>query len=132
MAKQMFAISAQSARQIGLLASNPQGRKELSEVVEKRSLQPFHICKLTEAAPVAAADEVTSAGAQLYSWTPYDTSTGETLANASIGINGLNAITVWNPHDVEIPSGTLCFIAKCITGWVIVTPINWCPSNVAY
>lgn len=132
MVRQFYGISQQSARQLGILAANPQGRKELSEVVEKRNLQTFHICKLTEAAPVAATDEVSSAGAQLYNWTPYDTTTGETLATASIGINGLNAITVWNPHDVEIPSGTLCFIAKCISGWIIVSPINWCPSNVAY
>lgn len=128
MAKQMFAISAQSARQIGLLASNPQGRKELSEVVERRSLQPFHICKLTEAALAAGTDEVIPAEAQLHNWTPY-TSTGDLQNPGTLVDTDLNTIVVWNPHNVEIPSGTLCFIAKGIAGWLLVSPINWCPPE---
>lgn len=128
MAKQVFAISTQSARQLGLLATNPQGRKELSEVVEKRNLQTFHICKLTEAALAAGTDEVIPADAQLYNWTSH-TSTGDVQNPGELVDTDLNTIVVWNPHNVEIPSGTLCFIAKGIAGWLLVSPINWCPAE---
>lgn len=81
--------------------------------------------KLTEAAPAAATDEVNKSAAQFYTWDPSDDP-------GTLGINGLDTIDVWNPHDVEIPSGTLCIIGKFPMGWVIVAPVNWCPSNVAY
>lgn len=128
MVKQFYGISQQSARQLSLLAANPQGRKEISDVVKRGNLQTFHICKLTEAALAAGTDEVIPTDAQLYNWTSH-TSTGDVQSPGTLVDTDLNEIVVWNPHNVEIPSGTLCFIAKGISGWLLVSPINWCPAE---
>lgn len=79
------------------------------------------LAKLTATASAASTDQVVSVAAQLYDWSPAS-------SPATIGINGLSAITAWNPHDVSIPSGTLVMVAKTPTGWLIVTPVNWCPA----
>lgn len=127
MTRMVYAISQQSARQVGKLAYSPAGRSDLSDVQSQRQLQTFHIVKLTAAATEASTDQLTKTTAQIYNWNP-DSTPGSLSTSRGTGLGDLGTLDVWNPHNVEIPSGTLCFIAKGIAGWLIVSPINWCPA----
>ena len=131
MTRMVYAISQQSARHVGRLAYSPAGRSDLSDVQSQRQLQTFHIVKLTAAATAASTDQLTKTTAQIYSWNPSNTP-GSLSSSRDVppGADPANysVLDVWNPHNVEIPSGALCFIAKGIAGWLIVSPINWCPE----
>lgn len=127
MTKMVYAIGQQNARQVGKVAYSPAGRADLSQVQSQRQLQVFHIVKLTAAATAASTDEVTKTTAQIYNWDPESTP-GSLSTSRGTGQGDFGTLDVWNPHNVEIPSGTLCFIAKGIAGWLIVSPINWCPE----
>ena len=127
MTKMVYAIGQQNARQIGKVAYSPAGSADLSQVQSQRQLQVFHIVKLTAAATAASTYEVTKSTAQIYNWDTESTP-GSLSTSRGTGQGDLGTLDVWNPHNVEIPSGTLCFIAKGISGWLIVSPINWCPA----
>lgn len=114
-----FALSDRAASQFRQLLEptdkrsidNPQGGREVR----------MHFVKLTEAATAAATDEVGKFEAQLYTWDANDNP-------GTLATNDLVTVNVWNPHNVEIPSGTLCIIGKFPQGWVIIAPVNWCPA----
>ena len=120
---QFYALTDRSVKQFkGLLGGDgPTIRERPKPLPSPR----MHFVKLTEDATAASTDEVNQSEAQLYNWNP-------TSTPATLGINGLTTVNVWNPHNVTIPSGTLCIIGKFPQGWVIITPVNWCPSNAEY
>lgn len=119
MVRQFYALTDRSIKQFkGLLSGDgPMALQKPMQVSSPR----MHFVKLTEAATAASTDEVTQCEAQLYNWNPLS-------SPATLGINGLTTVNVWNPHNVEIPSGTLCIIGKFPQGWVIIAPVNWCPE----
>jgi hypothetical protein len=118
-----YAFRESDARNLAYVAKNPAGQADIGRVAQPGTLYTTKFVKLTAAAPAASTDQLTKTTAQLYGWDPgNDPST--------LAIDDLGTQDVWNPHDVEIPSGTLCIIGKFPNGWVIIAPVNWCPSEI--
>lgn len=117
MVREFYALNDRSVRQFQQLLNNG---KVVNEKPKESPQTRMHFVKLTENASAASANEMTKSVAQLYEW-------NENEDPCTFAIGDLAEIEVWNPHDVEIPSGTLCIIGKFPNGWVIITPVNWCP-----
>lgn len=119
MVKTFYALSDRSVGQFKQFLRNTQ-------TVSGEAASPLQIrmkfAKLTEAAPAAATDELNKSDAKVWAWDPF--STPATLEETEVA-----TVEVWNPHNVELPSGTLCIIGKFAQGWVIVSPVNWCPPE---
>lgn len=117
--------SGETGEIIPVIESAKRGKFEVPIPIASPEIGQTALATMSSGAAAAASGKITSGQAGIHSWTGSSPADIDTALNSSG--TGLT-ITVWNPHNVAIPTDTLVLLGKTASGWIIIAAVNYCPS----
>jgi len=120
MPKTIYAFGESVALELDSLGRNPRGKKKVVGLPSPDGRPDILIAKLNAATSTTASGDLTTVSVRIQ-----DFASGS--SPATLSGTGNSNMTVWNPHIDIIPTGTYVVIGRTARGWVIITPLNWCP-----